>query len=93
MSCRVSFLMYPMPLVSFEQKPISPEMMETIARICVVMNRDFQVWCCGNELGGFLLLVSRVVCSLRAVKNEWCGGSAGPWRVRERIDPMLRKFG
>lgn len=26
-----------------EQKPISAELMETIARICVVMNRDFQV--------------------------------------------------
>lgn len=30
----------------FEQKPIPPEMMETIARICVVMNRDFQVRSC-----------------------------------------------
>lgn len=26
-----------------EQKTVSPELMETIARICVVMNRDFQV--------------------------------------------------
>lgn len=28
--------------VKIFKKPISPEMMETIARICVVMNRDFQ---------------------------------------------------
>lgn len=48
--------------VVFEQKPIPAELMETIARICVVMNRDFQVWCLRRACPFSDVGVSRVVC-------------------------------